>query len=246
MNREKYELVLGTVVLVLGIVTLMFVLVFAFGFIPTAGEYFEEQLPQEEVLEGPSTSFAFRVDNYTVDFTDTSDPGDADIVSWEWDFGDGDTSNSQNPTKTYSSEGHYTPKLTVEDENSKRSSAVAADLFVGPDTQQAGSSMPDFGDFGFDLDFTRMLLPLALAILVVGLFLVMAIVAGYVTKAGWNLIKPKPETVKVRIKPKDLEVEPIHAAPVQVDPGYRLAQPPAQAPPQEVQPQEGPPPPPQE
>lgn len=68
MNREKYELVLGTVVLVLGIVTLMFVLVFAFGFIPTAGEYFEEQLPQEEVLEGPSTSFTFRVDNYTVDY----------------------------------------------------------------------------------------------------------------------------------------------------------------------------------
>ncbi|MFQ6107557.1 MAG: PKD domain-containing protein [Thermoplasmata archaeon] len=246
MSRERYELVLGTFLLVLGVVILISVLVFAFGFIPNAGKYFEEQLPQEEIVQGPSASFTFRVDNLTVEFTDTSDEGDAGLVSWEWDFGDGDASNDQNPTKVYSTEGHYTPKLTVEDDNRKRSSAVASDLFVGPGTQQAGSSMPDFGDFGFDFDLSKMLLPLALAILVVGLHFVMVVVGGFITKAGWNLIKPKPETIKVRVKPKDLEVEPIHTAPVQQAAAYQPAQRPEQTVPPQVQPQEGPPPPPQE
>ena len=40
--------------------------------------------------------------------------GDADIVSWAWDFGDGfGTSNQENPTYTYFSSGDYEVTLTV-------------------------------------------------------------------------------------------------------------------------------------
>jgi len=39
---------------------------------------------------------------------------------------------------------------------------------------------------------------------VFGLHLVMAIVGGMITRAGWNLVKPKPETIKVRLKPAHL------------------------------------------
>jgi PKD repeat protein len=47
----------------------------------------------------------------TVDFTDTSS---GDPTSWEWDFGDYVTSDDQNPTHTYQTEGTYTVTLTVE------------------------------------------------------------------------------------------------------------------------------------
>jgi hypothetical protein len=113
-------------------------------------------------------------------------------------------------------------------------------------TTRSGQSQLGIPDFNIDVNFSGILLPLALALLVVGLCLVMVIAGGYLMKAGWNLIKPKPDTIKVRVKPKDLEVEPVYAAPMQPDQGYRLAESPAQAPPQEMPPQEGPPPPPQE
>ena len=46
----------------------------------------------------------------TVQFTDTSTNSPA---SWLWDFGDGNTSTTQNPEKTYATAGVYTVSLTV-------------------------------------------------------------------------------------------------------------------------------------
>jgi PKD repeat protein len=46
-------------------------------------------------------------------FTDTSDKGSADITAWAWAFGDGNTSDEQNPTHTYAAEGTYNVTLTV-------------------------------------------------------------------------------------------------------------------------------------
>jgi gliding motility-associated-like protein len=48
----------------------------------------------------------------TIQFTDQSSPAGS-IVSWQWDFGDGNTSTSQNPTNTYTNVGFYTVTLTV-------------------------------------------------------------------------------------------------------------------------------------
>jgi len=42
---------------------------------------------------------------------------DGTIVSWLWDFGDGQTSTEQNPTHTYTQDGTYTVTLTVTDDN---------------------------------------------------------------------------------------------------------------------------------
>jgi len=38
-------------------------------------------------------------------------------LKYYWDFGDGNTSNEENPTHTYSKQGLYSYKLTVEDQN---------------------------------------------------------------------------------------------------------------------------------
>lgn len=50
----------------------------------------------------------------TVDFTDASTPGPSGpIAAWAWDFGDSNTSTSQNPSHTYAAGGTYTVSLTV-------------------------------------------------------------------------------------------------------------------------------------
>lgn len=41
---------------------------------------------------------------------------DGQIVSYQWDFGDGSTSNKANPSHTYNAAGTYTVKLTVTDD----------------------------------------------------------------------------------------------------------------------------------
>lgn len=50
-----------------------------------------------------------------VQFTDSSAAGQG-IVSWLWNFGDGQTSTEQNPLHTYAAEGIYTVSLTVKNE----------------------------------------------------------------------------------------------------------------------------------
>ncbi len=49
----------------------------------------------------------------TVQFTDASGTGSSPITSWNWDFGDGETSTLQNPEHTYTEAGAYTVSLTV-------------------------------------------------------------------------------------------------------------------------------------
>jgi len=48
-----------------------------------------------------------------VNFTDLSDGNGKEIISWSWDFGDGGTSTSQNPSHTYTDPGTYTVSLNV-------------------------------------------------------------------------------------------------------------------------------------
>ncbi len=52
----------------------------------------------------------------TITFADASNDPDGSIVSWLWDFGDGNTSTEQNPTHKYADNGTYVVKLTVTDD----------------------------------------------------------------------------------------------------------------------------------
>ena len=53
----------------------------------------------------------------TIDFTDTSIDSDGTVVSWDWDFGDGNTSNLQDPSHNYPVLGDYDVSLTVTDDD---------------------------------------------------------------------------------------------------------------------------------
>lgn len=51
----------------------------------------------------------------TVDFVDTSFAPISGVASWQWDFGDGNTSSEQDPSHTYTSAGIYNVSLVVVD-----------------------------------------------------------------------------------------------------------------------------------
>lgn len=61
----------------------------------------------------PTADFDAVASNVTVVFSDSSTGTGA--LSWAWDFGDGNTSNAQNPTHQYSIAGTYTVCQTVTD-----------------------------------------------------------------------------------------------------------------------------------
>jgi gliding motility-associated-like protein len=53
----------------------------------------------------------------TTTFTDQSTKGSGTISAWKWDFRDGSTSTTQNPTKKYTTEGTFAVYLKVTDSN---------------------------------------------------------------------------------------------------------------------------------
>ncbi len=63
----------------------------------------------------PTASFTYNTNDLTVTFTDASTDLDGTITSWSWNFGDGNTSTTQNPSHTYATDGTYTVSLEVTD-----------------------------------------------------------------------------------------------------------------------------------
>ena len=89
-----------------------------------------------------------------VNFTDASVSNEP-IVSWQWDFGDGNTSTAQNPSNTYTAAGTYTVTLIIVN------SAGCTDTLVRPNYIQAGdepvacfSNNPDTVCANTPVDFT--------------------------------------------------------------------------------------------
>lgn len=69
-----------------------------------------ERSPVPVTIESlPTAAFSVVTNSYTADFTDLT----VGSVAWSWDFGDGGTSSTQNPSHTYASTGSYTVVLTV-------------------------------------------------------------------------------------------------------------------------------------
>jgi len=62
------------------------------------------------IRRAPRAAFTFRPVLLTVEFTDTSTGAP---IQWQWDFGDGATSQAQNPVHTYAAAGTYTVTLTA-------------------------------------------------------------------------------------------------------------------------------------
>lgn len=70
---------------------------------------------QQVATTAPNASFTATTAcaNSNTQFTDQTTLSAGTIVSWTWDFGDGNNSNVQNPGHTYTTSGNYTVTLTV-------------------------------------------------------------------------------------------------------------------------------------
>ncbi len=89
----------------------------------------------------------------TVQFTDNSDPGDAPITAWQWDFGDGSTSNEQNPTHAYKEAGSFTVSLEVTNEIYADTLSLDGYIIVGNVWARTfGGSGNDYGRSACALD----------------------------------------------------------------------------------------------
>lgn len=63
----------------------------------------------------PQADFSYVLRGFRVDFTDNSSAQVGSIVSWLWDFGDGNNSTEENPGHTFPTMSDYTVKLKVTD-----------------------------------------------------------------------------------------------------------------------------------
>lgn len=71
----------------------------------------------------PVADFSMEISGLNVSFSDLSTDANNDIVSWLWDFGDGNTDTAANSSHTYNNAGDYTVSLTVTDSNGLSSTA---------------------------------------------------------------------------------------------------------------------------
>jgi len=85
-----------------------------------------------------------------IDFTGSA-TGGVEPYTWNWDFGDGNTSTSQNPTHAYESSGTFTATLTVNDSASQTAidtveitvleNTLSVTASANPTTVQTGTSV---------------------------------------------------------------------------------------------------------
>lgn len=89
-----------------------------------------------------------------IQFTDESTQSDGSIVSWQWDFGDGSSSEEQNPTQVYSQEGEYAVKLTVTNSNGESASLQNYVMVSGNPPNVWFSWSPEQPETGQEVTFT--------------------------------------------------------------------------------------------
>jgi hypothetical protein len=248
-RHESMSMALGSILLVVGLLVLFIGIYFAFTIVLNPRAYLDTQTPSsnDQTTAGPRAEFRFNINDFTVSFTDSSQQGDSSINNWQWDFGDGNNGGGQNPSHTYMGNFSGSVRLTVRDGNDKESSALGS-VHVGMGEHSSGNSQPDFStDLGsaFNMnDLTRPLVNLARGVAAVAgtffMLLIICIAGGSILKAGWNLIRPRPETIRVRIKPKDLQAEPVYPTSYATSPQVPT-QPPMQPPPPFFPPETPPP-----
>lgn len=78
---------------------------------------------EETSNKNPNAKFDFTIDGFKVDFTNQSSDSDGRISKYAWDFGDGNTATSKNPSHSYERNGTYVVSLIVTDNDDASSTS---------------------------------------------------------------------------------------------------------------------------
>lgn len=199
IKEETYGIIWGTTLLIIGLVILLFVFTNALEAAQDPSNKLEQWVPDE--IKGPTSHFNWWSYDKSVEFNDISIKGDSEISKWTWDFGDGYTSDDQNPNHEYSDIGDYTVSLEVEDENGKNHiTRTRISLFQGESNQgETQSSMPF--DLGLDITLKR----LTVSFIFLAAFAILVMIGGRILLAGCRLIRPNVKFLKMKMKPKEIE-----------------------------------------
>lgn len=110
-----------------------------------------------DLLDGPEAAFeAAPVTGeapLTVLFEDASISGTANITAWEWDFGDGTSVTTRNPTHIYESPGQYTVSLTVTSDVGTDTELKREYINVVEPPAAAFAAMPEAGSVPLEVAF---------------------------------------------------------------------------------------------
>ena len=196
----------GSGLITLGLVLFAVVGLLAIGMIHDPGGYYDDWVPPDEIA-GLEASYDWTSSGLAVGFTDTTEIGDAPIERWEWDFGDGESSDEPNPTHTFTDGGEWDVTLDVVDENGRLSKAEGTvELEPGGEaTGDGGIGLADMADKVVDTVERSTKGGLVVA-LVIGLFIVLTMIGGRLVRYGVRVLRPDPDKIKVKLRPKQLEL----------------------------------------
>lgn len=212
-EEKRYETPLGIGLIVIGVALLVAVAFSAFSIIGDPGGNYDSWVPEEEATS-PEASFDWVSSGLSVEFTDTSEIGDTEIERWIWEFDDGTTSNEPNPTHRFGEEGEWQVTLDVVAEDGLTSKAEGA-VEIERGSNNSGEGAIGLSDMADKVvaAVERAAKGSVVVVLVIGLFIVLAIVGGRLVSNGVRMLRPVPKRINVKLRPKELELAMLEAKP---------------------------------
>jgi len=205
-SNHRYERAWGTGMIIVGIVLLGVVFFLAFGILRDPGGYYDGWVPGDEVA-GPEASYDWTASDLDVAFVDTSQVGGAEIERWAWDFGDGAESSDPNPSYRFGEEGEHGVTLEVVDTNGLTSKAEG--------TVEVETGQPNSGDGAIGLsDMADNVIETVersskgglVVVLVIGMLVVLTMIGGRIVRQGVRMLRPLPDRITMKLRPKELEL----------------------------------------